>query len=237
MDMVGEDVSKNRSSLHLFRTPYSISTFLNDVAQQFLEYVGDTNREKVHNRAIAYAYRFPILDPQGSRDQFYFGIEKYYGSSDHVEFLEHAIPAVLFNNWPDIGYHTSEDRPFNADPKQLKRVLFIALASAHVIATAGGPEAVRIAETTTGYAAERIAGEFRLALQALGDRGRDDATAALDEALVRVHQGYAARARPSVRPRSSPPMRRRVRLSMPSPAISSRPASRPILAGSGATPA
>lgn len=191
MDMVGEDVSKNRSSLHLFRTPYSVNTFLNDVAQQFFEYVGDTNREKVHNRAIAYAYGFPILDPQGSRDQFYFGIEKYYGSSDHTVFLDRAIPAVLFNNWPDIGYHTSEDRPFNADPTQLKRVLFIALCSAHVIATAGGPEAVRIAETTTGYAAERAASELRRAIQAVGDAGRNDAATALHEALVRVREAYS----------------------------------------------
>jgi aminopeptidase YwaD len=190
MDMVGEDVSKNRNSLHMFRTPYSTNSFLNEVTQQFFEYVGDTNREKVQNRVIAYSYRFPILDPQGSRDQFYYQIEKHYGSSDHAVFLGENIPGVLFNNWPDIAYHTSEDRPNNADPTQLKRAVFIALASEHVMAAAGGAESVRIAETTAGYAAERVATELRLALQTIGDAGKSDAAGGLHEALVRIEQAY-----------------------------------------------
>ncbi|MBI5283130.1 MAG: M28 family peptidase [Candidatus Solibacter usitatus] len=43
MDMVGEDVSKNRNSLRLMRTPYSVNSFINEVSQQFFEFVGDTN--------------------------------------------------------------------------------------------------------------------------------------------------------------------------------------------------
>ena len=72
----------------------------------------------------------------------------------------------------------------------MKRVLFIVLASEQVLASAAGPEAVRIAETTTGYAAERSANELRLALQSLGDAGRDNAATALHEAVVRVRQRY-----------------------------------------------
>ena len=87
-DMVGKDVTKNRSSLQLFLTPDSMNTFLNDAAQQLFNMWATPIGKKLHNRAIAYAYRFPILDPQGSRDQFYFGIEKYYGSSDHVLFVD-----------------------------------------------------------------------------------------------------------------------------------------------------
>jgi aminopeptidase YwaD len=190
MDMVGEDVTKNRNSLRLYRTPYSTNSFLNEVTQQFFEYVGDTNREKVNNRAVAYAYKFPILDPQGSRDQFYYNVEKHYGSSDHTVFLGDKIPGVLFNNWPDIAYHTSEDRPSNGDPTQLKRVIFIALASEHAMASADGPAAVRIAEMTEGYAAERAATELRLALQVIGDNGKTDAAAGLREALIMVRQAY-----------------------------------------------
>jgi hypothetical protein len=190
MDMVGEDVTKNRNSLHLFRTPYSVNSFLNEVTQQFFEYVGDTNREKVQNRGIAYAYRSPILDPQGTRDQFYYNIEKHYGSSDHTVFLGAGIPGVLFNNWPDIAYHTSEDRPFNGDPTQMKRVLFIALASEHIMAGADGPGAVRLSELAAGYGAERAAAELRLALQLIGDAGKNDAAGALHEALNMVHQAY-----------------------------------------------
>lgn len=188
MDMVGEDVTKNHNSLHLMRTPYSTNGFINEVSQQFFDYVGDTNREKVQNRRIAYSYLFPILDPQGTRDQFNYVIDKHYGSSDHAVFLADGIPAVLYNNWPDVAYHTSEDRPFNADPTQLKRVAFIGLASMHVMAGAGPLLAVRIAELSEGYAAERTAAELRHAMQMVGDgnAGAD----CYREALNLIRQAY-----------------------------------------------
>ncbi len=188
MDMVGEDVAKNRNSLHLMRTPYSTNGFVNEVSQQFFDYVGDTNREKVQNRRIAYSYLFPILDPQGTRDQFYYVIDKHYGSSDHAVFLADGIPAVLYNNWPDVAYHTSEDRPFNADPTQLKRVAFIGLASMHAMASAGARTALRIAELTEGYAGERTATELRHAMQMVGDGGAD--AACYREALNLIRQAY-----------------------------------------------
>jgi aminopeptidase YwaD len=189
MDMVGEDTTKNKNSLHLMRTPYSSNGFINEVSQQFFEYVGDTNREKVQNRRIAYSYLFPILDPQGTRDQFNYVIDKHYGSSDHAVFLGMGIPAVLYNNWPDIAYHTSEDRPFNADPTELKRVAFIGLASMHVMASAGPLGAIRIAELSEGYSAERTATELRHAMQLVGD-GNADAQS-YREALNLIQQAYA----------------------------------------------
>ena len=184
MDMVGEDITKNRNSLRLMRTPYSVPHFINEVTQSFFDYVGDTNREKVQNRRVAYAYRFPILDPQGTRDQFSYSVERHYGSSDHSAFLGMGMPAVLFNNWPDIAYHTSEDRPFNADPTQLKRVVFIALSSLSVMANAQGDSAVRVAELTMGDAAVRAGDQLRLALQMVGDKEP------LKYAYSIVHQSY-----------------------------------------------
>ncbi|MBI5280232.1 MAG: M28 family peptidase [Candidatus Solibacter usitatus] len=125
----------------------------------------------MQNRRIAYSYRYPILDPQGSRDQFYYNIEKHYGSSDHAVFLNYGVPAVLFNNWPDIAYHTSEDRASGADPTQLKRAAFIALASLVSIAYADAPGALRVAELAAGNAAERAGAQLRLALQMVGGKG------------------------------------------------------------------
>ena len=184
MDMVGEDVTKNHNSLHLMRTPYSVNSFINEVTQQFFEYVGDTNREKVQNRRVAYSYRYPILDPQGTRDQFYYNIDKHYGSSDHSVFLQFGIPAVLFNNWPDVGYHTSEDRIYNADPTQLKRAAFIGVSSLSTMANAGGASAIRIAEVTVGNAARRTGEQLGLAMQTLGDGG------SYADAENYVHQSY-----------------------------------------------
>jgi aminopeptidase YwaD len=188
MDMVGEDVTKNHNSLHLMRTPYSVNNFINEVTQQYFEYVGDTNREKVQNRRVAYSYRFPILDPQGTRDQFYYNIDKHYGSSDHAVFLQFGIPAVLFNNWPDVGYHTSEDRVFNADPTQLKRAAFIGVASLSTMANAAGASALRIAEVSAGNAAARTGAQLGLALQMVGNGE------SMAEAANLVHQAYVREA-------------------------------------------
>jgi hypothetical protein len=88
------------------------------------------------------------------------------------------------NNWPDWGYHTNEDRPWSADPTQLKRAVFIALASGYAMAAADGPQAVRVAETAAGQAAERTGTELRHALQMIGDR------APYREARVLVEQAY-----------------------------------------------
>ena len=52
-DMVGANQTINHNSLHLNQTMYSIPSVINDVSRQFFEYVGETNREKLHNRRIA----------------------------------------------------------------------------------------------------------------------------------------------------------------------------------------
>lgn len=137
LDMVGEDVSKNRNALHLYRSVDSRGSFLNDICEEFFEYVGSTNYEEVHNKAWTGMLK-PIIDPNGTQYPFYYSIENYFGSSDHIVFLnrEFGIPAVMFNNWPDMFYHSNQDRPDKADPTQLKRAVFIALASAYTIAKA-----------------------------------------------------------------------------------------------------
>jgi hypothetical protein len=87
-DMVGANQSVNHNSLHLNQTMYSIPSVLNDVSRQFFEYVGETNREKLHNRRIAYAFSNPIVDPTGTHDPFWYHIEKFYGASDHQVHLD-----------------------------------------------------------------------------------------------------------------------------------------------------
>src|SRR6185503_17797241 len=108
-------------------------------ASQFFVYVGETNREKIHNREIAYAFSNPIIDPKGTQDPFRYNIDEYYGASDHSMYLDATprIPALSFLTWPDFGYHTSEDTPESMDPTQMKRVAFLAVALGHVLANAG----------------------------------------------------------------------------------------------------
>ena len=191
-DMVGANQTLNHNSLHLNQTMYSIPSVLNDVSRQFFEYVGDTNREKLHNRRIAYAFANPIVDPQGTNDPFWYHIEKFYGSSDHQVHLDWdpRIPAVQFGNWPDAVYHSSDDSPANQDPTQMKRAAFLMVTVGSVFANAGPGDAVAAAEVALGYAGDRLAADLRNALLLLSTSGADNLGGNYKEALNLVRQAY-----------------------------------------------
>ncbi len=165
MDMVGENQKVNMTNLHLHRSLYSLSSFLNDINEDFFHYVGETNREIVHNRGIV-KFTDPIVAPSGSYDPFYYHIEKNYSASDHIVFMTPAfkIPAVIYNNWPDLVYHTSEDRPNVCDPTQLKRAAFIGAATGYVIASATAEDIPQLLSLLYSKSQERIKSEVRRAI-------------------------------------------------------------------------
>src|SRR5690606_32301015 len=179
-----------------------LPTFVSDVAQQFMEYVGETNREKVHNRRIAYAFSRPIIDPTGSQDPFYYHIEKFYGSSDHVVFGQAGVPFIFFNHWPDAVYHSSQDRPRSLDPTQLKRTAFIGVATAAILAGAGAADVGKLAALTAGYASERVGRQVREGIQQMAAAGPSELFAAYREARNAVEQAYL-RERAAIRSASS----------------------------------
>ena len=165
-DMVGANQTINHNSLHLNQTMYSIPSVINDVSRQFFEYVGETNREKLHNRRNGYAFQNPMIDPSGTRDPFLYNIEKFYGASDHQVHLDWnpRIPAVQFGNWPDAVYHSSDDSPANQDPTQMKRVGFIMIAVGSVFANSGPDQTMAVAGVALSYAQQRIAADIRDAM-------------------------------------------------------------------------
>src|SRR5262249_2716583 len=160
------------------------------VSRQFFEYVGETNREKLHNRRIAYAFQNPIIDPSGSRDPFWYHIEKFYGASDHQVHLDWdpRIPAVQFGNWPDPVYHSTDDSPPNQDPTQMKRAAFLMRAVGSVFANAGAVDAVAVAGVALTYAQQRIAADLRDALAMIAGSSAPNLQESFKEALNLVHQ-------------------------------------------------
>ncbi|MEO8677789.1 MAG: M28 family peptidase [Vicinamibacterales bacterium] len=191
-DMVGANQTINHNSLHLNQTMYSIPSVINDVSRQFFEYVGETNREKLHNRRIAYAFQNPIVDPSGTRDPFLYNIEKFYGASDHQVHLDWdpRIPAVQFGNWPDVVYHSSDDSPANQDPTQMKRAAFLMIAVGSVFANAGPAEAVAVAGVALSYAQQRIAADLRDALAMIAGSTAATLNDNYKEAVNLVHYAY-----------------------------------------------
>ncbi len=161
IDMAGQNVTLNNNATRLYRMPDSRIHFVADVAQEFFEWVGITNIERVHERRGGYGFSFPLLDPYGTRDAWRYVIDPFYGSSDHQVYNDRGVPAVLFNHWPDMVCHTSHDRPELMDATQMKRTAFITAATA--LATAGTPDIdpIQVASMATARGRSRVAENVR----------------------------------------------------------------------------
>jgi hypothetical protein len=189
-DMVGEGLIKNEASFHLRTTPYSLPSFLNDVLINFIEYVGETNRDNIINRPVKFVK--PIISATGSKDPFYYNIEKFHGGSDHTIFVNARIgvPAVDFNVWPDMWYHTNLDRPDKSDSTQLKRVSVIDTAAAIFLTSASKKEALQLVGESISRGAERIGEQERRAYAFLSKSKPEKLTEMYKESRNIVHQAY-----------------------------------------------
>ena len=94
LDMVGLWLIKSQSFLCMHRTTYGNPHYINDVMENYYNFVGLGNRAglAVSGRA---GFVKRIVAPTGSDDPFYYSIDDHYGSSDHE----------VFNDW---GYRFRE---------------------------------------------------------------------------------------------------------------------------------
>lgn len=189
-DMEGLRLSTSGAQWLLMRTPDSFPTFLNDICQNFLEYVAEITRERVRYRANGYQPALDVLSPNGSRDPFNIKVDKYYGSSDHATYMQHGIPAIIFNTWPDPWYHSSQDTPDKLDPTQFKRAAVVSIGAMTVLATADDPMAVRVVADIVGRSGERMTANQRKGLGYIGDvkNGAELAQAYVDAKAAVRHQ-------------------------------------------------
>ncbi len=188
LDMVGEGLIKNQSYFRLNQTPWSLPTYLNDVMASYTEWMGDSQRD-----AQEASWRTGgVLAPTGSRDPFYFLIERYSGGSDHDVFVDGSIriPAVLMIVWPDQWYHSSGDTPDKSDATQFKRVVTISAAAAEFLANAGPAEAGRMTAEISARAGARLGEDKGRAERLLLAADAKSVQAAVREARVIVAQGF-----------------------------------------------
>ena len=156
-----------------------------------MEFVSDITRERVRYRANGYAPSLAGRAPNGSDDAFYIKIDKHYGASDHVTYMQHGIPAVMFITWPDNWYHSSQDTPDKQDSTQYKRAAVVATGAMAVLATGGRRDG---GARPVGEPGARRRADGRLAAQGAVVHRRRDGTpaslpAAYKEAVVAIrHQ-------------------------------------------------
>ena len=134
-----------------------------------------------------------VLAPTGSRDPFYFLVERYSGGSDHDVFVDGSvrIPAVLMIVWPDQWYHTSGDTPDKSDATQFKRIVTICAAAAEFLANAGPAEAATMMAEISARQGGRLGADRARAERMLLAADAKSVAAAAKEARVIVEQGFA----------------------------------------------
>jgi len=193
-DMEAIRVGDSRSFWVLQRTPDTFPSYINDVAQSMMEYVADISRERVRYRRGGYAPTQPVESPRGSKDAFYIKIDKHYGASDHVTYMQFGIPAVMFITWPDMWYHSSEDTPDKQDPTQYKRAAAVGLGSLAVISNGTDEMAARVVSDNLGRGLSRMGESHTKGLGYMADAGPTGLTQAYKEARNAIqHQAEIER--------------------------------------------
>jgi uncharacterized membrane protein YgcG len=155
-DMEGIRLTQSRSFWILQRTPDTFPSYINDIAQSAMEYVAEVSRERVRYRRSGYGSSQPVESPNGSTDAFYIKVDKHYGSSDHVTYMQHGIPAVMFITWPDMWYHSSQDTPDKQDPTQYKRAAAVGTGALAALASGTDEMAARILSENVGRGLSRM---------------------------------------------------------------------------------
>jgi hypothetical protein len=168
-DMEGLRLSTSASQWVLHRTPDTFPTFLNDLSASVLEFVANLNRERVRYRQNGYRFTLPVTSPNGSQDPFYYVIDKHYGASDHVTYMQHGIPSVMFITWPDMWYHSSQDTPDKLDPTQFKRAAVVGTGAMSALASAEDEMATKVASESLARGAERMGDAERKGASYLAD--------------------------------------------------------------------
>src|SRR5580765_6147841 len=180
LDMVGGDPFVTKSVLHVTRSPWSIATVTDDVAEVFGRYVIAGAMRAAGDGDMTHAIR----SQAGTKDAFWADITPYESGSDHWIYQEggFAIPSVYLRDHPDIYIHTTRDLPDNIEPTKIKRSAFIAAASGYYLATTpdGGASLLRLSYAN---AHGRLAEDGRRAAAMAAD------TAHAADAINIVNQG------------------------------------------------
>ena len=185
MDMVGGDLFKNKSVLHVTQTPWSLPSFITDIGAAFAESIRDAatvyTEDGSHQEAAVVEDR---NGAPGTRNAFFVDETPYAEGSDHDDYDSStiAVPSLYLRDWPDIYIHTDHDTLLQIDPTKLRRVALLGAASGYSYATLQAAQSAQILPFLSARAQQRLAQQFnRASLLA------QDPNTAPSEALFEAH--------------------------------------------------
>jgi hypothetical protein len=192
-DMVGANQAMGSRVQHIIMAPHSRTSYLDAVYESIASYLVLTNNGFLSaSRQGGYPRPFtrPIYSVRGSRQGYNARVVPWFGSSDHLVFLDGPIGrhAVATINWDDDWIHSSDDDLGNIDQTQMARNAFLTGATALVLAYADAGDVPLFARETYAQGSRRLAIDLQAAMTALSDTTRA-AEARWADANLLIEQG------------------------------------------------
>jgi hypothetical protein len=192
MDMVGGDAAATKAVFHITRSPRSMPSFINDVAEELGRFVNEqSDRFAGSGRAD-----YPLADPEGGKEALLAQMVDFTMGSDHQIWTEGSfrVPAIYMNDWPDRYIHTHADDAGNIDPTKLLRAAFIGAASGLFLADLDTGDVPELAALIRNSGLRRCAEALAHADRLLDDNPREAAN------LLRFQLDFERRVLESIEP-------------------------------------
>ncbi|HEX6199493.1 MAG TPA: M28 family peptidase, partial [Thermoanaerobaculia bacterium] len=159
LDMVGGDPATTKAVFHVTRSPASLPTVANDVAEAFARWANEETYAYAATGEAAPPLVNGLVDPEGGREPLQARIAPFSMGSDHQVWAEGSfrVPAIYMNDWPDRYIHTDADRVGNLDPTKLLRAAFLAAASGYTLASLDSDDVPELLGIVRRHALERAA--------------------------------------------------------------------------------
>ncbi|MBM4161690.1 MAG: M28 family peptidase [Ignavibacteria bacterium] len=171
-DMTGANLAIGDRVQHLILAPHSRTSFLDAIFESIGTFVIQTNTAYLaasRGSSSPRTFTRPLFSTRGTHQGYNARFVPWFGSSDHIVFLEGAIgiPAVAMINWDDDFIHSTDDDLDKIDQTQLRRNNFIIGSTAYVLAFAEEKDIPTIAGETFAQGMRRLANDLRVAMEML----------------------------------------------------------------------
>ncbi|HEV2762200.1 MAG TPA: M28 family peptidase [Pyrinomonadaceae bacterium] len=192
-DMTGANQAMGSRVQHLIHAPHSRTSYLDAIFESVGTYLIQTNNGFLaasRQGGLPRPHTRPLYSSLGTRQGYNARFVPWFGSSDHLVFLEGAIgiPAVALINWDDDFIHSSDDDLDQIDPTQLKRNNFLIGSIAFFLAYADAGDVPLVVGETYAQGARRLANDLSVAVRTL-ERGAKTPEESWKNASVILEQG------------------------------------------------